>query len=166
MSTSLNRRAILAGAAATVIPTVAIAAVPTHGAIYAAIEAHKAAWARLIAALDVQTVLERTLSRELRQSFIRSDEREIVDTDDPRWIASEEKTNIAWEAVDKAAWGILDHEPATLGAVTMLLEYVVAHVQTEAAWPDEWLSEAVRRLTGALRNIDTKMAPVLAQLGA
>jgi hypothetical protein len=159
MPTSLNRRAIPAGAAATAMPTVALAAVPTHnhGAIFAAIEAHRAAWARLIAALDAQCALERELPAELRQSHISTCEREIVDTDDPRWIASEEETNIAWEAVDAAAWRILDHEPATLGAVMMLLTYVVAHVQDEPAWPEEWLSEMVKQLSGALARIDAKM---------
>jgi len=97
-------------------------------------------------------------------SHIIPGDREIFDTDDPRWIASQEETAAVWQVIDKAAWGILDHEPDTLGAVTMLLEYVVAHVQdqNEAAWPDDWLSEMVRHLTGALRTIDAKMAPVLA----
>jgi hypothetical protein len=164
----MNRRAILAGAAAAAIPTVAIAAAPTQGAIYAAIEAHQAAWARLMPALDVQCTLERELPRWLRQSHIIPGDREIFDTDDPRWIASQEETSTVWQVIDKAAWGILDHEPDTLGAVTMLWEYVVAHVQdqNEAAWPDDWLSEMVKLLSGALAKIDAKMAPALARLGA
>jgi hypothetical protein len=56
------------------------------------------------------------------------------------------------------------HEPATLGAVTILLEYVVAHVQTKAAWPEDWLSEMVKHLSGALARIDAKMAPALARV--
>jgi hypothetical protein len=107
MTTTIDRRTVLAGAAATAIPAVAIAAVPTHkhGAIYAAIEGHKAAWARLIAALDAQCALERELPRELRQSHIRPFEREIVDTDDPRWDCLPGGDQHRLGAIDKAAWG-------------------------------------------------------------
>src|SRR4030088_473833 len=93
MSTNLNRRALVAGAAAAlpaiaVLPTAAAVA-PEPDPIFAAIAAHRQAYTAIGADLRRHSALEEELPQEKRQTFIHAHEEKIIETDDPRWIAAE-----------------------------------------------------------------------------
>jgi hypothetical protein len=83
--TFLSTAAALAASAAITIPAGAIEADP----IFAAIEAHKAAKAAFFAIVSAHSDLETLLPSDKRRSNIDAHGETIVETDDPRWIASE-----------------------------------------------------------------------------
>jgi len=75
----MNRRAILAGAAILPAASIPVLAATESDPILAAIEEHRLAWAAIGPLCDQQAELERTIPQAKRQ--------DIVETDDPRWIA-------------------------------------------------------------------------------
>jgi hypothetical protein len=98
MSKTIDRRAILAGAASLpAISIPAIAAVTEPDPIHAAIEAHRAAWARL--------------EDHLRKSTAEDE-------------AEEERLNAV---IADAEDGLSATEPTTIAGAVALLRYVVEH---------------------------------------
>ena len=97
---AMNRRAILAGAAsaAVAIPT---AAAPMPDPIFAAIEAHRAAWA----------ALEKDCSR-------------LSDESTPEAEAEFDRLNAA---VEEAVGTLVDTQPTTMAGAVALLRHVAEH---------------------------------------
>jgi hypothetical protein len=97
---AMNRRAILAGAAsaAVAIPT---AAAPMPDPIFAAIEAHRAAWA----------ALEKDCSR-------------LSDESTPEAEAEFYRLN---DAVEEAAGSLVETQPTTMAGAVTLLRHVAEH---------------------------------------
>jgi hypothetical protein len=107
-------------AAAAEIPTAETSADTAADSIFAAIEAHKAAWAAYGVEVEVTSRLERALPTDRR----RSDSREAFETDDPRWIAHEQALEALSNAYDDASIALLNLEPATLADLLTLVSYI------------------------------------------
>jgi hypothetical protein len=103
--------------------------------IFAAIEAHRRAVAAFGEAVDIEAALEVGLPRDRRRSRINVWEETIVETDDPRWIASERAHRAASDAMDDLAIDLLNTEPTTEAGVDALLRYFAD--QDEGLFPDE-----------------------------
>src|ERR1700737_952178 len=80
---------MIVGTAAMSAAAGRISAAPAFRPVYAAIEAHKAAWAAYGVEVKNNDRLEAALPKDRRQSSFSWDGLEIVETDDPRWIAHE-----------------------------------------------------------------------------
>jgi hypothetical protein len=118
--------------------------------IFAAIEAHRSMWARLGEVVTAQSRLFEMLPEEQRQSSITTWETKIVETDDPRWIASERLVSQTSDAVNESDDAILDTAPTTLAGVAAVLKYAADHVRQGNGWgggyeDDEPLSGWVRK---------------------
>jgi hypothetical protein len=103
--------------------------------IYAAIEAHKAAFAKLKFVLDAHTALEVELPREKRRSNVDAWGEEIVETDDPRWIECERAVMRTWDAENEAAIALVCIKPTTRAGLIALIEHAVAHDTDGESWP-------------------------------
>jgi hypothetical protein len=141
VSAGWSRRDLLAGAA-TIVPAGALATLPALAVeapdpILAAIEAHKAAAARLEVAIDVENQLEDELPAEARHSEYFADEMTIVETDDPRWIAAIKAYDETINAVDELAWAFIERPPVTAAGHAAFLAYVES--APEGWFPDECL---------------------------
>jgi hypothetical protein len=117
---SLNRRLILAGAAAAPIAAVAgkaaAAAMPVRGdPIFAAIEAHRCAW------------------DELCKNCSRLDRE---DTEQ-----SKREFNQLNEAIEEASDGLLDVLPTTIAGVSALLTYAADNACGGRFWPQGYVDE-------------------------
>jgi hypothetical protein len=118
-----RRNLLILGSAA------ALAAVPASASvlqtepdpIFAAIEEHR----RLIVALDQivdqQDGLEAAIPEERRQTTLR----EIVEGDDPRWIAFEQEMGRLYDAEDDAEGALASVVPTTVGGIVALLEHTM-----------------------------------------
>jgi hypothetical protein len=91
--------------------------------IFAAIGAHRSAIAAYGEAVDIEMALEVSLPRDRRRSRINAWEETIVETDDPRWIASERAHEDASNIMDDLAINLLNTEPTTLAGIEALLRY-------------------------------------------
>jgi hypothetical protein len=127
MSTQLNRRAVLAGAAA--LPAVSVPAL-VAGAdpdpIFAAIEAHRAARKRL-------------------------DTEAFDDADDcPEW-------HEANDATDRAAADLAETKPVTIAGAAALMRYIVEIEEQrelpDVLGRDDWASDLHRSLADALEEM-------------
>jgi hypothetical protein len=92
--------------------------------IFAAIEAHHNAVAVHGAAVDVECALEESLPGEQTRSYIKAALEEIVDGDDPRWLAAIRARAQASAALDDLGFNLLNVTPTTLAGVEALLRYV------------------------------------------
>jgi hypothetical protein len=118
-------------------PFCAVSATPTlYRVIFAAIEAHKAATARLGPVIDRQAVLEREIPHRKRQSIIDAYGETVVTTDDPRWIDCERALMAAYDAETDAAIALVSILPTTRTGVITLLQYAVSADPDGRAWPD------------------------------
>ncbi|WP_028345997.1 hypothetical protein [Bradyrhizobium murdochi] len=119
--------------------------------ILGAIEAHKAAHAKVVSWVDRYGKLESELPAERRRSDIDN----IVETDDPIWIEAERELGQAWNAETDAAWALLEVLPSTREGLQTLIEHAVSY---DGQWPDDWQ-------VGLLENI-AEALPELWQEGA
>jgi hypothetical protein len=121
-----SRRALLAGLAAATVPIVAGAEMtaPVSDPIFDAIATHKAAERAHSDAVLTQSRMEEKLPREKRRSHISAWEEEIVETDDPRWIAAVRATSEASDNLDDCAMALLDIRPTTLAGLGALFRHV------------------------------------------
>ncbi|MGY2906972.1 hypothetical protein [Bradyrhizobium sp. URHC0002] len=151
LSTSLDnsRRGFLAQAAAVTaggaalatalsLPGSAARAVQAPDPILKAIEAHKAAHAKLLSRVDRHCKLESELPSEQRCSTITAWEEEIVETDDPRWIEAERQIGLTSDAEIAAAYALIAVIPTTRLGLLALLGHAVSHDTDGYAWPDDW----------------------------
>lgn len=109
--------------------------------ILAAIEAHKKAFADFGLALDEHYRLETELPKDRQQSRIDAWEERIIETDDPRWIASVRRVKEADNEETDAALRLVDVTPTTLAGVLALLQHAVSHVEAKREWPTGLVDE-------------------------
>ena len=109
-------------------------------AVLAAIDTHRQASVEVVNAVHEHSNLDETLPDEKTRSSIDNWGEKIVETDDPRWIASERRVDSAWDAQTDAACLLCDTPPATIGGLFALVNYIV---EAEAADKDIWPSNLV-----------------------
>ena len=128
------------------LPSAVSASAPSDP-LFAAIEAHKAAVATFLQAIHINSELQESLPRNLRQSMIRVDERKIVETDDPRWIEAEDQVIKTGDAMNDAATTILNLELETIDGAIALLRYMTDHMDRydgqAMGWPEDLLPDGV-----------------------
>jgi hypothetical protein len=114
--------------------------------IFAAIERHRIAERKFGETITVQDKLQEELPEHLRQSDIRPPEvSEIIETDDPRWIAAERAHQAALEKEGECAEALLDIRPTTLEGLLALLRYA-EKADAGRDWPDQIASAAAEAL--------------------
>ncbi len=91
--------------------------------IFAAIEAHRKAVVEYNDCITEHSRLEQELPEDRRQSSVTAHGEDIVETDDPRWIAAEFAVSEKHDAADDAAYRLLEVSPTTLGGASALLKY-------------------------------------------
>ncbi|WP_334410411.1 hypothetical protein [Bradyrhizobium sp. AZCC 1721] len=114
--------------------------------VFAAIEEHKAAHAKVVSWVDRYGKLESEIPAEKR----RSDTDSIVETDDPRWIEAERQLDLAWDAEDSAAWALLEALPSTREGLSTLIEY--AQFRGDQ-WPEGWQVGLLENIAEALPQL-------------
>lgn len=169
MSKTMTRRAAVTGLA-TAPAALAASGLPSLAAgdpdpIFAAIDAHRKADSTYVAAVHRNCDLEESIPLKARKSDITCYTRRIVDTDDPRWIASEIECVETGNAVHRAAWNLVAVKPATFAGVVALLDYTNWYVDAGKLWPDwnpelgenvDWGEVDCRHVAAALRDILAK----------
>jgi hypothetical protein len=103
-------------------------ALATDDPIFVAIEAHKAAFARVIAAIDVEQAAEAATPRGMRET-------------DEHYLRAGEAVSAAWEAEGDAAIELLNVYPTTMAGVMALLEYSISADRDGETWPRHLLSD-------------------------
>jgi hypothetical protein len=95
--------------------------------IFAAIKAHRTAWAEFLATIRATSRLEKELPGHKRRWSATVEERQPPrgHTDDPRWIGNQLAVLAASDSADEAALTLLHVEPATLAGVIALLDYAI-----------------------------------------
>jgi hypothetical protein len=128
-------------AASLGLPAVAQAAAGPDP-IFAAIEAHRKAHAEFGTIHDRECALEEELPHDKHRSGLHPGG-EIVETDDPRWIAAIQATHEASHLADEAAAGLAGIEPTTIAGVCALLNYFVEveAIDGGALWPDNLIDD-------------------------
>ena len=115
--------------------------------IFAAIEAHKRTYEYLSGEVSAHSMLESEIPLEKRQTKIDAYEEKIVETDDPRWIASERGLHAAFDAETDAACALCDIRPTTTQGLRALLNYALAHDKDGHSWPTDLESGDSRNIT-------------------
>jgi len=121
--------------------------------ILAAIEAHKAAHAKLVSWVDRHCKLENELPEERRRSSITASDEEIVETDDRRWIEAERQVGLTGDAEVEAAYALIETIPTTRFGMLALLEHAIIHDTDGHAWPDEWRNGLLETLSHVLPTL-------------
>jgi hypothetical protein len=143
MNETISRRSFVGAAAAVAVTAPALAASAAEAdPIYAAIEADRAARARYLAAIRRVGDLEGMIPWEKRQTHANVLGVELVETDDPDWIAAEQEVFAAMQARDASASALVTILPTTVAGVVSALEHVAAVVAADEDWPEEYQSEA------------------------
>lgn len=132
--TSDTRRGFLVQAAAAAggaalgavlpLPEPAIASERVPDPVFALIASHRRAYAAWSAAVDTESMLEEELSKDSRHTHLTAWNDAIVETDDPRWIASEKHYRKTWDQQVALAWEIAAVPATTLAGVAALAAYV------------------------------------------
>jgi hypothetical protein len=91
--------------------------------VFAAIDAHTKAGKAFEERVRENGKLQMEIAYELRQSSITAFEEKIIESDDPRWIASEKAVHAACYAAENAAIDLLAVQPTTLAGTCALLNY-------------------------------------------
>jgi hypothetical protein len=131
-NTPTTRRRFLSVTAALAAGSAALGlAIPpafaTDDPIFVAIEAHKAAFAHVIAAIDIEQAVEASIPKEMRLQIHETDE---------RWLESRKAVSAAWDAEGDAAIELLNIYPTTMAGVMALLEYAISADRDGETWPD------------------------------
>lgn len=92
--------------------------------IFHLIEAHRSAHAAMNDAFSEQSRLEGQIPAGKRESHVDHWETDVVDSDDPRWIACQRRLHAACEADTNAALALIEEPPATIKGAIALLQYV------------------------------------------
>ena len=138
---NLSRRSMVAGLAAAA-PALAVGQASAQGSgtdpVFAAIDAHRRAAADHAASVDTVVTLEESLPETSRQ-WIVSDDALVPpadNSDDPRWIAAQNAILKTGEALDKAAWALIDDAPPkTVAGAAALLGYAHEFAVSGQHWP-------------------------------
>ena len=136
-NTPTSRRRFLSTAATLAAGSAALGlaippALATADPIFAAIEQHKAAFVRVIAAIDVEQAVEASFPKEMRLQTYKTDE---------RWLESDKAVSAAWDAEGDAAIELLNVYPTTTAGVMALLEYSISADRDGETWPRALLSD-------------------------
>lgn len=157
-SSKLTRRTAIAAIAAFSAPASAAALLAPDPA-FAAIAAHKAAYARLDQSCTHLSRMECAIPKARRQEWWDEDrEKGIGADDDPRWTAALAAQRAAFDDEAQAAWALAHHRPASLAGAAALLSYAAEFVASGSEWPseaevedgDEWDIVFHRNLAAAL----------------
>jgi hypothetical protein len=118
--------------------------------IFAAIERHRVAEREFGEVLTRRNKLEKELPEDLRQTDIRPrmDVKNIVETDDPRWIAAERAVDKSSEKTVACSTALVETRPTTLEGLKALLRY-----STDFLGDDTDVSRGI--LENAAKAIDT-----------
>jgi hypothetical protein len=111
---------------------IATAATDNNDPIFAAIEAHRNAEA----AYDVQCRQNDHLEAEICSEKRRTKGAEIVETDDPRWIAFEQELDRLGDIELGAEAELANVVPTTPAGVVALLKYAADHEKRGCQWRD------------------------------
>jgi hypothetical protein len=124
-SSKLTRRnAIAATLAGIAAPALAGPALLTPDPVFAAIAAHKAAYARLDQACLHVSRLEENIPEERRQEWFDEDRvRGIGTNDDPRWTGALTAQRTAFDAETQTAWALAHAQPVGLAGAAALLRH-------------------------------------------
>jgi hypothetical protein len=122
----LSTAATLAAGSAALLGLAIPPALATDDPIFAAIEAHKAAFARVIAAIDVEQAVEAAIPAGMRLQTYKTDE---------RWLESGKAVSGAWDAEGDAAIELVNVHPTTMAGVMALLHYAIAADRDGEMWP-------------------------------
>lgn len=140
-----SRRAVLVGLAAA--PSMSAAAIGCEvDPIFAVIEEHEAAYKLVVEAEQRQDQIEKTLPEEKTRTNFSVYAPELIESDDPAWIAA----GLDWFASHRryhaAQWALADTPPATAAGLWALLAYLNQHQERERprfgddcvhyAWPE------------------------------
>jgi hypothetical protein len=128
-----RRKAIAAGVAA---PALAGAAPLTPDPVFAAIAAHKAAYARLDQACSHVSRLEENIPEERRQEWFDGDRQQGIGTnDDPRWTAALAAQRATFHTETQMAWVLARAQPAGLAGAAALLRHAGEFEASGCGWP-------------------------------
>ncbi|MDR3420141.1 MAG: hypothetical protein P4L80_02685 [Xanthobacteraceae bacterium] len=137
MSPSRPTRQVQVGKAATVVDP-----------IFSAIAKHKTAVDTYAKAIHNYSELEDALPSNRRKTDL-SKHRNVVKTDDPRWIKAEKQVDQTGRAMDAAAMKVLRLKPKTLQGAIATLRHMLDHIDHYHAetmgWPDGLLPDDVNR---------------------
>ncbi|MEA2897795.1 MAG: hypothetical protein QOJ84_3410 [Bradyrhizobium sp.] len=136
-SSKLTRRnAIVATFAAVAAPVLAGPALLPPDPVFAAIAAHKAAYARLDHACLHVSRLEENIPEERRQEWFDEDREQGIGTnDDPRWTAALTAQRAAFDAETQTAWALAHARPAGLAGAVALLRHAGEFEAGGCGWP-------------------------------
>ena len=158
-SSKLTRRTAIAAIAAFSAPA-SVAALPAPDPVFAAIAAHKAAYARLDQSCTHLSRMERAIPRERRKEWFDEDRAKGIGADDdPPWTATLAAQRAASDAEAHAAWALAHLRPASLAGAAALLSHAAEFVAGGDEWPcedpenddgDEWDIVFHRNLAAAL----------------
>jgi hypothetical protein len=106
-------------------------ALATNDPIFVAIAAHRAAFARVISAIDVEQAVEASIPAGMRLQTYKTDE---------RWLESGKAVSAAWDAEGDAAIELINVHPTTMAGVMALLDYAISADTDGETWPQDLLS--------------------------
>jgi hypothetical protein len=130
-NTTIARRDFLTVAAATLVSGGAVSAAAVDillppvepDPIFAAIEAHKTALARLDAAHETYNGLELGLPGDKRRTVMCFLDDEVNEGDDPRWIENQREVLRGHDACEDQACNLVNVLPTTMAGIVALLKY-------------------------------------------
>jgi hypothetical protein len=159
-SSKLTRRnAIAAALAGVAAPALAGSARLTPEPVFAAIAAHRAAYARLDQACSHVSRLEENIPEERRQEWFDGDRAQGIGTnDDPRWTAVLTAQRATFDAETQMAWALARTQPVGLAGAAALLRHAGEFEAGGCGWPcdperpdgDKWTIIFHRSLAAAL----------------
>jgi hypothetical protein len=123
--------------------------------IFVAIEAHKAAFVRVIAAVDVEQAAEAATPQGMRET-------------DEHYLEAGKSVSAAWDAEGDAAIELVTVYPETMAGVMALLNYAISADRDGEMWPPElgaddgksvrsWHNFLLRNLTEILPGLLPEM---------
>jgi hypothetical protein len=146
MSDGPSRRGMLSAVAAlslTVVGTGVAAQAPADDPILAAIVSHRKAYDTWESEVHCNFRLQEELPIERQRTLIYADgEENVVESDDPRWIASERAVAKSYNIRYEAAFALANIEPTSIAGVVALLDYYVEVAVRETHhyacyWPED-----------------------------
>src|SRR5436305_6943691 len=161
-SSKLTRRnAIAATLAGVAAPALAGPARLIPDPVFAAIAAHKAAYARLDQACLHVSRLEENIPEERRPEWFDEDREQGIGTnDDPRWTAALTAQRATFDTETQMAWALAHARPAGLAGAAALLRHA-GEFESGFEWPcgpededgDKWTVIFHHSLAAALETM-------------
>jgi hypothetical protein len=152
---------VSAAAVATASPLAATVPDP----VFAAIEKHRQACEALSIEILKTDELEE-LPKEMRKSNITAWEEEIVETDDPRWIAHQKALQACNRAEDEATCELAELVPTSAKGALALLEYTAKVESRGCAWPALYENETDKLPRSFLYFVSRNLVESLRALAA